>query len=66
MDFEEFSRQFQERTAQRMVEFEKALAQAQKRVEKSVETPKPAATNYHNTPRKPAARGRVQGVLRKN
>ncbi|WJY62566.1 hypothetical protein CATRI_02305 [Corynebacterium atrinae] len=65
MDFEEFSRQFRERTAQRMVEFEKALARAQERVEKSVEAPK-QVVKQHSTPRTPATRGRVQGVLRKN
>lgn len=69
MEFEEFSRQFRQRTTQRMIEFEKALAQAQKRVEKAV-TPPPAGSPQtpppaQQRPRPGSARGRVQGLLRK-
>ncbi|GAB3649732.1 hypothetical protein GCM10027595_23680 [Corynebacterium nasicanis] len=64
MEFEEFARQFRQRTTQRMMEFEKALAEAQGRVEKSVRPPSPPA--QRQTPPRPAsARGRVQGLLRK-
>lgn len=35
MEFEEFSRQFRERTAQRMLDFEAALARAQNRMERT-------------------------------
>lgn len=78
MEFEEFAKQFRQRTTQRMREFEKALAQAQERVEKSVSTPGPAPTRapQHQTqptPHQPhpaqsrrgAARGQVQGLLRR-
>ncbi|WP_241228291.1 hypothetical protein [Corynebacterium hylobatis] len=65
MEFEEFSRQFRQRTTQRMVEFEKALAQAQQRVEKAV-TPQPAAPPPLQPRSRPGpARGRVQGLLRR-
>ena len=82
MEFEEFAKQFRQRTTQRMMEFEKALAQAQERVEKSVSAPGSAPTRasqhqtpptQHQTPHPPhpaqsrrgAARGQVQGLLRK-
>lgn len=80
MEFEEFSRQFRQRTTQRMVEFEKALAQAQQRVEKAVTPPTsptaplaqretratPATPDaVQQRPRPGTARGRVQGLLRK-
>lgn len=74
MEFEEFSRQFRARTTQRMIEFEKALAKAQERVEKSTAEPTPrtrsaasahASVGHVPTPRS-GARGQVQGVLRKN
>ncbi|AJK68052.1 MAG: hypothetical protein GX570_03985 [Corynebacterium marinum] len=77
MEFEEFSRQFRQRTTQRMVEFEKALAQAQQRVEKAVTPPtaplaqretraSPATPDgVQQRPRPGTARGRVQGLLRK-
>lgn len=59
MEFEEFARQFRQRTTQRMMEFEKALAEAQGRVEKTTRPQQPVA-------RRPvSARGRVQGLLRK-
>lgn len=44
MEFDDFVRQFRERTAQRMVEFEKALAKAQADMEKSPRAGKPATT----------------------
>lgn len=45
MEFDEFVRQFRERTAQRMVEFEKALAKAQAEMEQPGKTAKkPAGT----------------------
>ncbi|QGU03789.1 hypothetical protein CETAM_02545 [Corynebacterium comes] len=62
MEFEEFSRQFRQRTTQRMIEFEKALAQSQQRVEKAVTPPAPTPQR----PRPGSARGRVQGLLRKS
>lgn len=71
MEFEEFSRQFRQRTTQRMVDFEKALAQAQARVEKTAQGPKaplPRETQ-HNTPGirpRSHTKGKVQGVLRKS
>lgn len=64
MEFEEFSRQFRLRTMQRMKEFEKALAQAQERVETAA-----APSRETRTARKqmdpPPRRGRVRGVLRR-
>lgn len=72
MEFEEFARQFRQRTTQRMREFEKALAEAQGRVETSVQQharrPSPArpVPEQRQTPPRPgSARGRVQGLLRK-
>lgn len=72
MEFEEFSRQFRQRTTRRMIEFEKALAQAQARVEKAVTSPPPTSQPHaepsastQQRPRPGAARGRVQGLLRK-
>lgn len=41
MEFEEFAKQFRQRTTQRMMEFEKALAAAQQRVENAVASPAP-------------------------
>ena len=74
MEFEEFSRQFRARTPQRMIEFEKALAKAQERVEKSTAAPTPRtrsttpaqAPGGHTPALRPGARGQVQGVLRRN
>lgn len=40
LEFDEFVRQFRERTAQRMVEFEKALAKAQADMEKTQRKPR--------------------------
>lgn len=40
LEFDEFVRQFRERTAQRMVEFEKALAKAQTDMEKTQRKPR--------------------------
>ena len=68
MEFEEFSRQFRQRTTQRMIEFEKALAQAQQRVEKAAAPPTASPGPVAPARRSPppgSARGRVQGLLRK-
>lgn len=67
MEFEEFSRQFRQRTTQRMIEFEKALAQAQQRVEKAVTPPTavPPPPPPQSRPRTGSGRGRVQGLLRR-
>ncbi|AJE32267.1 hypothetical protein B842_02070 [Corynebacterium humireducens NBRC 106098 = DSM 45392] len=75
MEFEEFAKQFRQRTTQRMMEFEKALAAAQQRVEHAVAAPAPRRTPpaSQTSPqaeqplrtRRGAARGQVQGLLRK-
>lgn len=77
MEFEEFAKQFRQRTTQRMMEFEKALAAAQQRVEHAVAAPAPRRTPQAppapQTPqaeqplraRRGPARGQVQGLLRK-
>lgn len=78
MEFEEFARQFRQRTTQRMMEFEKALAAAQERVEKSVAAPQPGnpprpRAHSHSQPppppqppsRRQRAGGQVQGLLRR-
>lgn len=71
LEFEEFVRQFRARTAQRMVEFEAALAKAQAEVAK----PGPSRGSLKPTPppvqkKTPARRryttGQVQGVLKKS
>ncbi|RNE49061.1 hypothetical protein C5L39_06000 [Corynebacterium alimapuense] len=64
MEFEEFSRQFRKRTTQRMLEFEKALAKAQERVERTATAPRPNAAR--SQPQRGQPRGRVQSVLRKS
>lgn len=79
MEFEEFVQQFRERTAQRMVEFEKALAKAQAEMEKN-NTAAPGQRQRHQKPvaphpplptqRKTPGWGRrtvgpIQGVLKK-
>lgn len=69
MEFEEFSRQFRQRTTQRMMEFERALAQAQQRVEKAVTPPTatpPQAAQKPPRPQPKTGRGRVQGLLRRS
>lgn len=78
MEFEEFAKQFRQRTTQRMTEFEKALAQAQTRVEKAVQEPPPPRRSTPGPqptqpppyttkqPRPASSRGRVQGLLRNN
>ncbi|MDO5670777.1 MAG: hypothetical protein Q4G50_12355 [Corynebacterium sp.] len=70
MEFEEFARQFRQRTTQRMMEFEKALAEAQGRVEKSVRPPtrqqQPTPTVAPAPARRASGRGQVQGLLRKS
>ncbi|HHU68024.1 hypothetical protein [Corynebacterium sp.] len=74
MEFEEFAKQFRQRTTQRMMEFEKALAAAQQRVENAVAAPPPrravqptqSAQSLPPTPaRRGPARGQVKGLLRK-
>ncbi len=80
MEFEEFARQFRERTAQRMVDFEKALARAQHRMERATEAEQgrnrgrqPVAgqpTPVVRPRRRPApapghGHGQVQGILRR-
>lgn len=80
MEFEEFAKQFRQRTTQRMMEFEKALAAAQQRVENAVASPAPrkpaqpaqtapttptAQTKQPPPTRRGPARGQVQGLLRK-
>ncbi len=56
-DFDEFARGFRERTAARLLEFEKAMAKAQDELEKSAQ--RAAQTQSHPDPqrRSPAARG---------
>lgn len=79
MEFEEFVQQFRERTAQRMVEFEKALAKAQTEMEKNSTAsagqrkarqvpmvPHPPLSSQRKTPgwgRRTV--GPIQGVLKK-
>ncbi len=78
MEFEQFAKQFRQRTTQRMMEFEQALAAAQQRVEKSVAAPRrapqvsptPQSTQAGQTQpppvsRRSPARGQVRGLLRK-
>lgn len=72
MDYEDFVTQFRVRTAQRMEEFEKALAKAQKDAAAAVpETGKTQQKEKENhkkqaAPEKPVqpARGRVRGWVR--
>ena len=56
-DFDEFARGFRERTAARLLEFEKAMAKAQDELEKSAQ--RAAQTQVHPDPQRriPAARG---------
>ncbi|WP_034990529.1 hypothetical protein [Corynebacterium halotolerans] len=77
MEFEEFSRQFRERTAQRMLDFEAALARAQNRMERATQTEQsrarqrpPAAGQpgpvVHRRPRPPGpGHGEVRGILKR-
>lgn len=64
-EFEEFARQFRERTMTRMLEFEASLAQAQQQVERAVsgERRREGAVEKRKTQdRNP---GRAQSVLRR-
>ncbi|WP_018297722.1 hypothetical protein [Corynebacterium lubricantis] len=70
MDFQEFAEQFQQRTAKRMLDFEAALAKAQKQMEEQVRQQERA--REMNIKKPPAMYpkgtlrgGRVQGVLRR-
>lgn len=80
MEFDEFVKQFRERTAQRMVEFEKALAKAQAEMERQEGKSVSGHRKGHSAPlppnpmmsqtRKTPGRGRrgagpIQGVLKK-
>lgn len=73
MDFQEFAEQFKERTARRMLEFEKVLQESQRQMEQSarqqalakeMQMQKPPAQTPRGTYRG-VKHGRVQGVLRR-
>lgn len=73
MDFQQFAEQFKERTARRMVEFERVLKESQRQMEQAAR--QQAAVHEMNIQKPPAPTprgtyrgvryGRVQGVLRK-
>ncbi|MCT1684135.1 hypothetical protein SAMN05444817_10576 [Corynebacterium appendicis CIP 107643] len=73
MDFQQFAEQFKERTARRMVEFERVLKESQRQMEQAAR--QQAAVHEMNIQKPPAPtprgtyrgvrHGRVQGVLRK-
>ncbi|APT93198.1 hypothetical protein CPHO_10200 [Corynebacterium phocae] len=50
VDFDEFARAFRDRTAQRMVDFERTLAKAQSDVEKAAENARNQMGGEHRTP----------------
>lgn len=73
MDFQEFAEQFKERTARRMIEFERVLSESQRQMEqaarqqalaKEMKIQKPPAQTPRGTYRG-VNHGRVQGVLRR-
>lgn len=77
-DFDEFARGFRERTAARLLEFEKAMAKAQDELEKSAQRAAQAQSHPDPQRRSPAVghsqsqgqgrgrpRGQVQSVLRR-
>ncbi|GAA1470454.1 hypothetical protein FQK23_03185 [Corynebacterium aurimucosum] len=80
-DFDEFARGFRERTAARLLEFEKAMAKAQDELEKSAQRAAQAQSPTEAQRRNPASRsgahsqsqrqgrgrprGQVQSVLRR-
>lgn len=73
MDFQEFAEQFKERTARRMLEFEKVLQESQRQMEQSarqqalakeMQVQKPPVQTPRGTYRG-VKHGRVQGVLRR-
>lgn len=74
MEFEEFARQFRARTAQRMLDFEAALARAQQRMERATGPGGHASTQAGQEKIPETSRrsrhapgpGQVQGVLRRN
>ncbi|MGP5496652.1 hypothetical protein [Corynebacterium flavescens] len=69
-DFEAFARGFRERTSARLLEFEKALAQAQEQLEKSASAAARQAPEPAQAPHSPAVRrgrpGQVKSVLRRD
>ena len=65
MDFEEFSRGFRERTAQRMLDFERTLAQAQRDIERAATHARAQATQPNPAPRRGHNPGPVRSVLRR-
>ena len=74
MEFEEFARQFRARTAQRMLDFEAALARAQQRMEHATQPGGRTGTQpeqdilsvTRRRSRRTPGPGQVQGVLRRN
>ncbi|MBP3948577.1 MULTISPECIES: hypothetical protein [unclassified Corynebacterium] len=73
MDFQQFAEQFKDRTARRMLEFERVLKESQRQMEQSarqqalareMNVQKPPVQTPRGTYRG-ARHGRVQGVLRK-
>ena len=59
-DFDEFARGFRERTAARLLEFEKAMAKAQDELEKSAQRAAQAQSHSEPQRRNPVSRGGAQ------
>ena len=75
VDFDEFARQFRERTAARLLEFEKTLAQAQAELEETAKNPRPEVPRQRvvmdgsekpKAPPRGGTSGQVKSVLRRN
>lgn len=60
-DFDEFARGFRERTAARLLEFEKVMAKAQEDLEKSAQRATQAQTHAERQGRSTASRGVMHG-----